>query len=82
MTGTDPAKTPSPSGPRLLRRAGWFAMTVAALALAWWLGSNIADTATAAHCFGSGGVWSEGFQVCECANYGGHWEDAQCIRPK
>ena len=81
MTRTDPVTAPPPAGPRLLRRAAWLTATAAALVLAWWLGLAVADTATAAHCFGSGGIWSEDFQVCECANYGGHWEGAQCFRP-
>ena len=80
MTGTDPETGTFP--PRLIRRAAWLVAVAAVLALAGWVGFTVADTATAARCFGSGGVWSEDFEVCECANYGGRWEGQQCIRPK
>lgn len=64
---------------RANRGVVWAAVAVAGVA--FWLGLAIAGTVTAAHCFGAGGVWSEEFEVCECANYGGRWEGAQCIRP-
>ena len=82
MTESQPATTPPPPVHRHLRRAPRYAAVAVLLVLAWWLGLAIAGIVTAAHCYGSGGVWSEEFNVCECANYGGRWEGQQCIRPR